>query len=48
MDSKKDDRLQLRLPTELKKKAKIRALELDYKGISEYIISLIKKDLKRK
>jgi hypothetical protein len=47
MIDKKDDRLQLRLPTELKKQAKIKALELGYKNgsVSDYIIDLLKKDI---
>lgn len=39
-----DDRLQLRLPSELKTQAKIIALQKGYKGISEYIVDLLKKD----
>jgi len=41
---KNNDRLQLRLPTDLKKQAKIQAITLGYKGVSEYIIDLLKRN----
>jgi hypothetical protein len=44
MNGKKDDRIQLRLPSEYKTILRIKALEQGYKGVSDYIICLLERE----